>query len=162
MIVCLRSGPVEMMSIGTPTSSSIRARYFCALSGNSLLDVAPTLLELAGLAIPEHVQGRSLAPILTRGAYPAVHRGAVRCEFYAALDMPDETFATMYRDERHKMVLYHGHGLGELYDLQEDPGEFENLWDYPDRQSLKLDLMQRSYDASMLAMDRGPERVGPM
>jgi hypothetical protein len=60
------------------------------------------------------------------------------------------------------LVVYHGHGLGELYDLQEDPHEFENLWDHPDHQMMKLNLMQRSFDASILAMDKGPPRIGPM
>ena len=55
-----------------------------------------------------------------------------------------------------------GTACGELYDLDEDPGEFENLWDSADHADLKIDLMQRSFDASMLAMDRGPERIGPM
>ncbi len=68
----------------------------------------------------------------------------------------------MYRDRRYKLVVYHGHGLGELYDLGEDPGEFENLWDSADHVDLKIDLIQRSFDATMLAMDRGPERIGPM
>jgi arylsulfatase A-like enzyme len=68
----------------------------------------------------------------------------------------------MYRDERYKLVVYHGHEHGELYDLATDPGEFENLWDEPDLQRLKLEMMKRSYDASMLAMDRGPRRIGPM
>ena len=80
----------------------------------------------------------------------------------SALDEPDGSFATMYRDRRYKLVVYHGHDLGELYDLEEDPNEFENMWDEPEAQPLKLELMQKSFDASMLAMDRGPKRVGPM
>ena len=127
-----------------------------------LLDKAPTLLEIAGLEVPEQMQGRSLLPILKGQADPNYHRQFVRSEYYDALDEPDGTFATMYRDQRHKLVVYHGHQHGELYDLQEDPHEFENLWDQPDKQSLKLDLMKHSYDASMLAMDRGPQRIGPM
>ncbi len=127
-----------------------------------LLDKAPTLLELAGLGIPDRMQGMSLLPILRGEASPDHHRDFVRCEFYDALDQPDGTFATMYRDRRHKLVMYHGHVHGELYDLETDPGEFENLWDTPSAQSLKMDLMKRSYDASMQAMDRGPRRIGPM
>ena len=127
-----------------------------------LLDKPPTLLEIAGLDTPEKMQGRSLLPILTGKADPNHHRQFVRSEYYDALDEADGTFATMYRDQRHKLVVYHGHQHGELYDLQEDPHEFENLWNQPDKQSLKLDLMKHSYDASMLAMDRGPQRIGPM
>ncbi len=68
----------------------------------------------------------------------------------------------MYYDGRYKLIVYHGHDLGELYDLVNDPGEFENLWDNPSYVEQKLALMQRSFDASMLAMDRGPRRIGPM
>ena len=86
----------------------------------------------------------------------------MRGEYYNAIRAPDSTHATMYRDQRYKLVVYHGHDLGELYDLEEDPEEFENMWDEAEAQPLKLELMRRSFDASMLAMDRGPERVGPM
>ena len=35
----------------------------------------------------------------------------------------------MIFDGRHKLVVYHGTGLGELFDLEKDPHEFDNLWD---------------------------------
>ena len=38
---------------------------------------------------------------------------------------------TMERDRRHKLVVYHGHEPGELFDLRENPGEFVNLRDDP-------------------------------
>ncbi len=125
-----------------------------------LTDKAPTFLELAGTGIPERMHGRSLAPLLLGEKGNDHHRDFVRCEYYDALEEPDHSFATMFRDERHKLVLYHGHGLGELYDLEEDPNEFENMWDEPEAQPLKLELMQRSFDASVLHMDRGPRRLG--
>ena len=131
-----------------------------------LLDLPATLLESAQLPVPERMQGRSLVPLLTGSASSGEaslrHRDAVRCEYYDALDMPDGSMATMYRTRRHKLVVYHGHGLGELYDLESDPGEHDNLWDDGESQALKLELMQRSYDAAILAMDRGPRRIGPM
>jgi len=127
-----------------------------------LTDKAPTLLALAGQTPPAHMQGRSLLPILTGEAAPDQHRDFVRSEYYDALGLADGSFATMVRDRRYKLVVYHGHGLGELYDLQADPHEFTDLWDDPAHQAIKLDLMQRSFDASMLAMDRGPQRIGPM
>ena len=127
-----------------------------------LIDKTPTIMELAGLEPPERMQGRSLLPILRGEAPLDRHRDFVRCEYYDALDEPDGSFATMYRDERYKLVVYHGHDLGELYDLEEDPEEFENMWDEPEAQPVKLKIMQQSFDASMLAMDRGSPRVGPM
>lgn len=127
-----------------------------------LLDITPTLAELAGLQSAERMQGRSLLPILTGAASHQNHRDFVRCEYYDALEHADHSFATMYRDERFKLVVYHGHDLGELYDLAADPGEFTNLWDDPAYQNQKLTLLQRSFDAAMLAMDRGPRRIGPM
>ena len=128
----------------------------------ALMDEAPTVLELAGLPVPEAMQGSSLLPLLTGKASPQHHRQFVRSEFYDALDMKDPSYATMYRDERYKLVTYHNHNLGELYDLEQDPGEFSNLWDDPNFASLRMDLTKRSYDASMVAMDQGSRRVGPM
>lgn len=127
-----------------------------------LRDIAPLLLELGGVDVPEWVDAPSLLPLLVGSQAPEEHRDFVRCEYYNALDMKDDTFATMYRDARYKLVVYHGHGLGELYDLQEDPQEFENLWDDVAHAQIKMDLMQRSFDASILAMDKGPPRIGPM
>ncbi|MEZ4710351.1 MAG: sulfatase-like hydrolase/transferase [Caldilineaceae bacterium] len=127
-----------------------------------LTDIAPTLLEVAGQTPPTRMHGRSLMPILTGQKTPHQHRDFVRCEYYDALGLADATHATMWRDARYKLVLYHGHGLGELYDLQNDPHEFDNLWESPAHQARKLALMQASFDASILITDPGPPRIGPM
>ena len=124
-----------------------------------LTDIAPTLLEYAGLPVPEVVQGRSLRAILDGDASPDTHRDFVRCEYLDAVSKPDHTFATMYRDRRWKLNVYHGNGIGELFDMEADPQEHNSLWDSPDHQDIKLDLMQRSFDATVLAADPGPPRV---
>jgi arylsulfatase A-like enzyme len=144
-----------------------------------LTDITPTLLELAGLPIPPRVQGRSLLPILTGAADPGTHRPFVRSEFFRALGDPPNrtpgaegtttgattgtttpgTFATMIRDRRHKLVVYHGLDIGELFDLQEDPGEFVNLWDSPAHAAVRFDLLRQSFDALALATDVGPPRT---
>ncbi|MBI2940180.1 MAG: sulfatase-like hydrolase/transferase [Chloroflexi bacterium] len=126
-----------------------------------LTDIAPTLHDLAGQPVPPGTHGRSLLPILTGAALPDHHREFVRCEYSDAADLPDRTFGTMYRDRRWKLVVYHGHGLGELYDLERDPLEFESLWDSPEHQAIKTDLLQRSFDATVRALDYGPPRVMP-
>jgi arylsulfatase A-like enzyme len=126
-----------------------------------LTDIAPTLLELAGLPIPKGTQGRSLLPILTGEAPPQHHREFVRSEYYDAVELPNHTFGTMYRDRRWKLVVYHGLDVGELYDMVEDPHEHTNLWDSAAHQELKLRLMKQSFDATVLAMDYGPARIMP-
>ena len=66
----------------------------------------------------------------------------------------------MLFDGQYKLVVYHGHGLGELYDLATDPGEFANRWGDPAFAPLQLSLIQRAFDAAMLAADAGAPRVG--
>jgi arylsulfatase A-like enzyme len=116
-------------------------------------------METAGLPIPPDTRGRSLLPILTGAAPLHQHRDFVRCEYYDAVDMPNRSFGTMYRDRRYKLVVYHGTGLGELYDLERDPDEFDSLWDDPAHAAIKVDLLRRSFDASIAAMDYGSPRV---
>ena len=129
-----------------------------------LIDIAPTLLELAGLPIPKRMQGMSLGNLLRDANATDRHRDAVRCEYYRALNPAvreniNGAYATMIRDERYKLVVYHGHGIGELFDLESDPDEFENRWHDPAMIETKLDLMQRSFDALALATDTGPEQL---
>ena len=124
-----------------------------------LTDIVPTLLELNGLAVPDRVQGRSLRPILEGRSDPHDHRDFVRSEYFSTLQGPPSR-ATMIRTRRHKLVNYHGHGLGELFDLEADPGEFDNLWDDPEHADVRFDLTTKSFDALASAVDTGPERVG--
>ncbi|MCB1741329.1 MAG: sulfatase-like hydrolase/transferase [Gammaproteobacteria bacterium] len=127
-----------------------------------LQDQAPTILELAGLQPAQTMQGRSLLPILRGESDAGAHREFVRSEYYDAIWMEDASYATMYFDGRFKIIAYHNHDLGELYDLSEDPGEFVNLWDEPDCLGLKARLLKRSFDASMMAIDQHSRRIGPM
>ena len=66
----------------------------------------------------------------------------------------------MIRTRRYKLLNYHGHGAGELFDLDKDPGEFHNLWDDPGHQRIKMDLMIRSYDLTVRTTDTGSRIVG--
>jgi N-acetylglucosamine-6-sulfatase len=91
------------------------------------LDISPTLLELAGAAIPPGVQGRSLVPLLKRERVP--WRDAFLIEYYS-----DTVFPRMLkmgyqavRTERWKYIHYADiEGMDELYDLKQDPYELKN------------------------------------
>ena len=65
----------------------------------------------------------------------------------------------MYFDGRYKLCVYHGHDIGELYDLKNDPDEFDNLWDNPTHKDLKLTLLKSHIDAFASTLSAGVERT---
>ena len=95
------------------------------------IDYAPTFLELAGVGIPEDMQGRSLLPLL-RGETPADWRTALYYHFY---EYPAEHMVKRHygvRNERWKLIhFYDDIDQWELYDLQTDPHELHNRMDDP-------------------------------
>ena len=115
-----------------------------------LVDIAPTILELCGLERPMGMQGKSLVPVLKGETYH--HKDHVYCEFYSCLTgCHDDLFGTMYYDGRYKLVVFHGKPYGELYDLEKDPHEFENLWDNPDYEQLKNELIRKDFDNAIMS-----------
>ena len=69
----------------------------------------------------------------------------------------------MYRDERFKLTLYHDQQLGELYDLQADPWEFNDLWDHADFREIRNELVLKSFHSHVMkTTDVGSKRIAPM
>ncbi len=125
-----------------------------------LTDIAPTLLDSAGLEIPQYIQGKTLLPILMGKKDSKDHRNSVFSEYYNAWSHK-HSYGTMHRTDSHKMIVYHGTDQGELYDLMKDPDEFENLWNSQTHQELKSRLLKETFDASVFTMDPSPPREGP-
>jgi arylsulfatase A-like enzyme len=124
-----------------------------------LVDIAPTLMQAAGLAVPPFMQGASLWPLLTGEAEPAHHKKYAVSEFNdalgsAAIDTPSH--GSMLFDGRFKHVVYHGTGLGELFNLETDPGEFDNLWDHPAQHERRFALLREHFDAIMATSGAAP------
>ena len=131
-----------------------------------LIDIAPTLLQGAGLDVPPRMQGRSLWDILRGRGKDEEHRQYVRSEYYRALnpDAPGRehlqgTYGTMLRDRRYKLAVYHDREQGELFDLRDDPGEFDNLWDDPAHAAVRFRLLKASFDGLARAVDIGPRQT---
>jgi len=106
------------------------------------IDLAPTVLELAGVADTAPRQGRSLVPLL-RGEEPP-WRTAILLEYYSDTVFPRirNMGYQAIRTERHKYIRYlELPGMDELYDLQADPYELDNLIGSP-RGSELLPAMQ--------------------
>ena len=86
----------------------------------------------------------------------------VTCEFIDSMGriyVPDRTRATMTFDGRHKLVSYHGHNLFELFDLEEDPGEFDNLWHDPAYKDERWEFVRRQTDTLAGAIVHGAPRT---
>ena len=136
-----------------------------------LPDLAPTLLDAAGLPRHPGMQAKSLWPILAgekgdrppagkRGLSPFSLRDDVYCEYYNALTSHKDptSQATMVRSERYKLVAHHGEQPGELYDIEADPNETRNLWDDPSARDAKIEMLQRLADRMAWTVDPLPPR----
>lgn len=102
----------------------------------SLMDLGPTVCDLAGVPLPARLEGRSLVPYL-RGE-PIDPRRHVFCE---------DNYLLMMRSTERKLVYYHGQPEhGELYDLVNDPHESRNRWRDPawaaEKQAMQIALFE--------------------
>lgn len=92
------------------------------------IDYAPTFLELAQVPVPDDIQGVSLLPLL-KGEQPDDWRKALYYHFY---EYPAEHMVKRHygiRTERYKLIhFYDDIDCWELYDLQNDPTEMNNLY----------------------------------
>lgn len=114
------------------------------------IDYAPTFLELAGVEIPEEIQGKSLLPLL-QGKNVEDWRTSLYYHFY---EYPSEHAVKRHygiRTERYKLIhFYNDIDTWELYDLQTDPQEMNNIYgeDVALCDSLKkeLNLLREYYE----------------
>lgn len=98
-----------------------------------LVDIYPTLAELAGLAVPEKVQGKSFVPVLKNPA-TTVKTGAL--SFRRGISLREKNFA----------YIRYNDGTEELYDMVEDPLQFSNQAANPEYSS-QLKRMRKQLDA---------------
>jgi arylsulfatase A-like enzyme len=103
-----------------------------------LEDVAPTVLELAGIATERAFAGRSLLPFL-RGAAPSDWRTAVFTQSNGN-ELYGIQRSIMNRDWKY---VYNGFDNDELYDLRQDPGETVNRIDDAALQPVLRDLARQ-------------------
>ena len=104
------------------------------------IDYAPTFLELAGVEVPEDIQGISLV-LLLKGEKPADWRKALYYHFY---EYPAEHMVKRHygvRTDRYKLIhFYNDIDEWELYDLQADPTEMRNIYGQPGTEEIIKDL----------------------
>ncbi|HET8987396.1 MAG TPA: sulfatase [Humibacillus sp.] len=124
-------------------------------------DIAPTLLEAAGVDVPERMQGRSFWRDLTDPI--AAQRDRDTEGFYYRYWMHDDRSHQVgahygYRTHRHTLIFFYNDGLGlpgcsdrrfaqewELYDLEADPQELVNVADDPAHAAVRDELEARMW-----------------
>ena len=97
-----------------------------------LIDLGPTLLDMAGLGTLEDTAGVSVRSLL-EGDKSALH-DTVFSEYGPRV---------MARSQEWKLVFYPGECYGELYHLNEDPDELYNLYDDPNHASALAEMVER-------------------
>jgi len=114
----------------------------------SLLDLYPTLCELAGVKIPEQVEGNSLVPVLkdpkTEWDHPAI-----------TITLPKDVSV---RTEQYHYIQYNT-GDEELYDIKKDMMEWENLANNPEFRAIKQKLAKHipKHKANYIFKKKGPQ-----
>ena len=120
----------------------------------SMLNIAPTLIELANAETETLLVGRSLTPFFTGDA--GDWNDEVIYEYFWEFNYPHTPTQFAIRDNKWKYVRLHGvWDTDALYNLETDPGEKNNLIADPSFLEVKLDLQQRLHDA----LDRGDGRA---
>jgi len=94
------------------------------------IDLAPTFLDLAGLPVPEFMQGRSIAPLL-RGESPKDWRTSFYYRYYHDPGHHNTMAHLGVRTTTHKLIHYWKQDAYELFDLTADPNEQRNLLHLP-------------------------------
>lgn len=110
----------------------------------SLVDLAPTFLDLAGIKVPRAMTGKSQLPVLA-GEAPAVRDHVI----VENRHQPTKLHVKTYVDARHKVTVYYNQPYGEIFDLERDPGEVNNLWDDPRGTALKQELLLKYLHAEL-------------
>lgn len=122
------------------------------------LDVAPTMMDLAGLPVPDSLQGRSLLPLL-QPSHPWDWRTSVYYHYY---EYPHGWHKVKrhygVRTERYVLIhFYNDIDEWELYDLWTDPGQMHNRADDPAMADIRASLTEELNRLRIQYRDTDPD-----
>jgi arylsulfatase A-like enzyme len=130
-----------------------------ALTGT--IDIAPTILERANVALPNGMLGRSQLPVIAGEADAT--RSAILIEeegqrISLGFDKPVR-MRTLLCDG-YRLSLYDGADWAELYDLRQDPLEMVNLWGDPSARKVERRMLERLAREMIAASETSPAPLG--
>lgn len=109
------------------------------------IDIAPSILEMAGIRKPAQMQGTSFVPLLREHAAP--WRDRIFYEYYWEDGFPQTPTQFAVRTDRYKFIRSQGiWDINQLYDLQQDPYEMNNLIRSPKHQEIAAQLNKELWD----------------
>ena len=101
------------------------------------VDFAPTMLDASGLEPHLEMQGRSFLD-LTKGKIPSDWRESMYYRYYYSHFETEPHYGI--RTYTHKLICFNRIDQWELYDLEKDPMEMDNVYVHPDYQDVVVDL----------------------
>jgi len=109
------------------------------------VDIMPTLLDLASAPQPPGIQGRSMKPLLlgeagAKGKDCVLAEDTESPELLARKVDPTGFKIKAIRTKDWKLIHYSSAPYGELYNLKNDPDEFENLWSRPQYRETRREM----------------------
>jgi uncharacterized sulfatase len=116
----------------------------------SLIDLPTTFLSACGLRVPGQMQGVDQLPVWT-GDVERVREWHLTEFRHQPTKLSLRTLVT----QRYKLTLYRGADYGELFDLETDPNEKNNLWAEPGAKETRAALLLRLAQAEL---EREPTR----
>lgn len=122
----------------------------------STVDIAPTILDRAGLAPYFGMQGHSLLPAIGGEQLQREDLLVEHNDLAPRMGFDRSGRARTLRTKDWRLTLYKGEDWGELHDLNEDPKQVENLWFSQPHENVKLDLMERLACQLIGQMDESP------
>lgn len=108
------------------------------------VDIAPTILELAGVPIPEDIQGRSFLNVM-KGTSKSI-RDAVYYHYY---ENGEHAVSPHFgiSDGRYKLIRFYKRiDSWELFDMERDPKEMQNVYNNPKYRSIQRKLTRKLAD----------------
>lgn len=106
------------------------------------IDLAPTILNIAGVPIPDDIQGQSFLPLL-KGQEPSLHDAV----YYHYYEYPEPHRVMPHfgvRSEQYKLVRFYGEqDFWELFDLHSDPNELRNMYHDDAYQAVIVELKDK-------------------